>query len=205
MGRRSVRRMKVTYSTAFVRISDEFEVADAFELVSTDPKYPVDFELEARFVDGEYRCTSIRLVEREGGEGVKGSSLRALPIDAILRRGARLAMRVRTPGEAGVIARGPTSHDDLAAFDAAVRKTRPRRSRGVDDDFLRRVASVYRAALAAGQPPAVAVAKALHGSRSSAGRWVMQARAKGFLGAAVQRRAGEVSEGKTSKRTKRRN
>lgn len=70
-----------------------------------------------------------------------------------------------------------------AEFEEAARRRR------LPDDHFERVAAVYREALVLGQPPVEAVAKALHGSRSSAGRWVMETRRRGLLGRAQPRRA----------------
>jgi hypothetical protein len=72
------------------------------------------------------------------------------------------------------------------------RETRPRTA--ITDERLKRVAETYRNALALGKHPTRAVMD--HGpeapiARATASRWIKQARAKGFLGAAVERRAGE--------------
>ncbi len=69
---------------------------------------------------------------------------------------------------------------------------RPQRGRRIDDDFLRDVAKVYREARAGNdRAPVEQVARQLHGERSSAGRWVMLARQRGFLGPAIGTKAGE--------------
>lgn len=60
----------------------------------------------------------------------------------------------------------------------------PRR-RVLDDDHYREVADVYRQALADDDPqPVNRVKEELHSARSTAGRWVGEARKRGFLGAA---------------------
>lgn len=69
------------------------------------------------------------------------------------------------------------------------------RPRQLDDAHYQRVAQVYRRAVDEGVEPVVAVQKELHGSRSTAGRWVMESRKRGFLGKAPAKgRAGEVHD-----------
>jgi hypothetical protein len=79
-------------------------------------------------------------------------------------------------------------------FERETRKS-DRRHRGtrVTDDELRRVADIYRAAHVAREAPTAAVAAQLHVSRSTAGRYVQQGRARGFLGPTRPRVAGEDS------------
>jgi hypothetical protein len=54
------------------------------------------------------------------------------------------------------------------------------------------VAELYPTAVAHGDPPDEAIARAMHASRSSAARWVRMARERGFLGPALKGRAGEA-------------
>ena len=71
------------------------------------------------------------------------------------------------------------------------------RRRTVDDALLRRVAEVYRHALVLGRhDPTATVARELGVARSTAGRYVQQARDRDHLGPApAERVAGEASEG----------
>jgi hypothetical protein len=72
------------------------------------------------------------------------------------------------------------------------RRVGPGRGRAMPDDHLRAVATVYRDALKAGRrDPVNAVAAEMHASRPTAGRWVGQAREKGFLGRALGKQPGE--------------
>ena len=59
------------------------------------------------------------------------------------------------------------------------------------DEFLTDVAAVYRAAKLHGQPTRKAIAQAFNGSGGSPGRWVQEARRRGFLGPAEGTKAGE--------------
>lgn len=57
------------------------------------------------------------------------------------------------------------------------------------DDHYRQVAEVYRGAF---KNPTSAVMAKMHASRSTAGRWVVEARRRGFLGPTKPGQAGEV-------------
>jgi len=59
----------------------------------------------------------------------------------------------------------------------------------ITDEHLEHVAEVYTRAARAGRPPTEAVWKILGGGRSTAERWVMSARAKGFLPVTSQGKA----------------
>lgn len=75
----------------------------------------------------------------------------------------------------------------MKAHEQAVRA--PRRGSRIADAQLRTVASVYREALRTGAPPAEAVKDELGVPRSTAGRWVAEARRRGFLPATTRGRA----------------
>jgi transposase-like protein len=73
-------------------------------------------------------------------------------------------------------------------------------SRGYDDAFYQRVADAYRAALARGPKPVAAIAAEAGVPRSTAGRWVKEARrrtgpdGRPLLGAAKPGKAGEARD-----------
>jgi hypothetical protein len=60
------------------------------------------------------------------------------------------------------------------------------------DDDWRRLAELYRRAVAGGSPPSQAIAAEFGVTRATARKWVQMARQRGFLGAAVGRRSGEA-------------
>lgn len=66
----------------------------------------------------------------------------------------------------------------------------PRRPRS-DDDW-RRVAELYRRAVAGGSPPSQAIAAEFGVAAATARKWVQSARERGFLRPALGRRAGET-------------
>jgi len=68
----------------------------------------------------------------------------------------------------------------------------PRRRNRINDELLRRVADAYRKAMAEGRPPKKAVELALYVSKATAGRYIMKARSRGFLGPTSPGRKGEL-------------
>lgn len=177
-------------------VGERFELVREYEVRFSDPAIPYEIEMEVRVEDGAPRCHELRVSRREGGPPITGEGLRRLPLGRILERAAPLAARVRTGRKRGPVVRTVRTHDDIRDFYAEWRLSKHRRPRSVDDELLRRVAEVYRAAQRRGDPPTATVAQVLHGSRSSAGRWVMLARERGFLGPALDRKAGERTQRK---------
>ncbi len=82
---------------------------------------------------------------------------------------------------------------------------RPVRGEPMSEDFLRLVADTYRMAVANGsrQPVEDMRAQIGWGSRSTAGRWVVQARKAGLLGPAIGRTAGEAPASTRKKKGRR--
>jgi hypothetical protein len=90
----------------------------------------------------------------------------------------------------------PIAYDVAQAWIASFRTMQAREARAhdrnaLDDDLLQRVATTYREARKTGRHPTKAVMKAEDRPRATASRWIRRAREKGFLGPAVERRAGE--------------
>ncbi len=74
---------------------------------------------------------------------------------------------------------------------------RPEPGKRLRDEHFKQVADVYRYAIRLGRPATAAIGEAFDVSRSTAGRWVVETRRRGFLGPAVPGRAGEqADEGK---------
>ena len=85
------------------------------------------------------------------------------------------------------------AHETVAA-----RRSRPR----LDDDHFRDVAGIYRSALGDGLDPVAQVKAAFSVARSTAGRWVVEARKRGHLGPTTRGKAGELRPPKASRRRK---
>jgi hypothetical protein len=138
-------------------------------------------------------------------QGLSRDLLRALPIQRLVREATAAAARVEVADlPSSVPARLPEGYtvsvpavtqgkDALVEVMRQIeqRSPRPRGSR-LSDEELDEIASLYRNALAVGRPPTATVAKVRSVTRSTASRWIYEARRRGFLGAALPRKAGEV-------------
>jgi hypothetical protein len=71
--------------------------------------------------------------------------------------------------------------------------TASRRNR-ITDDLLDEVAHVYRQAITDRRPPKKAIQQAWHVSEATAGRYIMRARERGYLGKTVRGKKGEISQ-----------
>ena len=135
--------------------------------------------LQVRVVNGRIACTSI--IAHVGCE-LTGQMLRQVPIGSLVKEVGRTHIVHLRDGFA-------------VRFIADDELPEQRRRRVLDEAFLRRVAEIYRAALAAGLPTQEEIERQLGPvSGSSARRWVMQARQAGLLGPALGTRAGEAHE-----------
>jgi hypothetical protein len=92
----------------------------------------------------------------------------------------------------------PASHEELFDTQYARLLGAARRRGPLKAEELTQIASTYRDALAAGEAPTRAVSARYGVARSTAGRWIAEARRRGQLGKAHPRRAGEVDEGSES-------
>lgn len=137
---------------------------------------PCDLELEAQLEGGRFVLTRLCGFRREGGPALTSEILRAVPVARVLRAVLEAI-----------------THDVSRSGDGRVHfsMTRVDREAGPTDENLRRVARVYRGAHLVGMPPTKAVQDHFGLARSTAGRWVMEARRQGFLGPGTERQAGE--------------
>jgi hypothetical protein len=143
------------------------------------------------------RVAAVVCIARDDDLAVRGEQLRKVALTRYVREAATglhpgRAVRGRSGHVAGALY--PLDADQRRQYLAARRREERAGLRRVTTDDLRRVADAYRAALAAGQPPTVAVQHALGlNSRGQAARWVEKAREAGILGPAPGwRRAGEL-------------
>lgn len=89
----------------------------------------------------------------------------------------------------------PAAWEGLAEL-LAGQRPRPPKATPVADERLRRVAEVYRTAIAEGRHPKQAVRGALYVAESTASRYIKLARERGYLGKSKGQGAkGEVTEG----------
>lgn len=136
--------------------------------------------IDVAIVDGLPAC--VALTKHRDGPPLSGEVLRRLPVGRIVREIAtRVAQeadgqpdRLRTRSEARHIGKS---------------MYRPQRGHRLTDAHLQAVASVYSDAYHQGQRPTKAVAEHFTVARSTAGRWVVEARKRGFLSATRERMA----------------
>jgi hypothetical protein len=86
-----------------------------------------------------------------------------------------------------------SEHMQALAAQAERASTATRRNR-ITDEHLERVAHVYRRAIAERRPPKKAVREAWHVSEATAGRYIMRARERGYLGNTRRGKKGELDE-----------
>jgi hypothetical protein len=85
-----------------------------------------------------------------------------------------------------------SDHMQALAAEAERASTSTRRNR-ITDELLERVAGVYRQAIADRRPPKKAVEAMWHVSEATAGRYIMHARKRGYLGKTRRGKKGELS------------
>jgi hypothetical protein len=81
-------------------------------------------------------------------------------------------------------------------------QTQVARSSGNVEEDLRRVAALYRRAVAAGIAPSSAISEVFGVTPATARKWVQRARQRGFLGASLGRRVGEAPPVAAGRRTR---
>lgn len=177
----------LTWKVGHKLIEGELVIPRLFYALWHGPGVFVTLTLEVRT---ELVCTSVLVRPDHDADRVR--SLREI----------RLARLVEKSGDRAAIpqaADGTPLHDiESPSWTEAMRAGRhvPQRGKRLSDEQLEEVAVIYRDALERGMPPTATVAKSKHLARSTAGRWVLEARRRGFLEAAPgKRRAGIVPSG----------
>jgi hypothetical protein len=195
-----------------VRIGEQFELPSRF-FATVEPgelDLPI-CHLTVTIEGGQPVCDGVRLERRPGAPPIRSATLRRLHIPDYVDLAADSFGQWVIPGKGPItvtfpdgetypLRSAPSGDDHVATPISGMTRTpeykaakRAPRERGrVTDETLQEVARVYREALIARRPPTREVEAVMHRSRSTAGRWVMRARQKGFLGSARPRRAGEA-------------
>jgi len=141
---------------------------------------PYNVELMVGVENGRFVVDSLTARRRDGGPPVTSDGLRDVPVASLLRQAAQ-QMLVGLE-DVDDDSSGALVDDVQGLLNDAQSETR-----------LRAIARSYRVAALLGDPPTQAVADAFGVARSTAGRWIAQAREMGVLGPALPRRAGEGS------------
>jgi hypothetical protein len=158
------------------------------DAVGALPAVTLEIEVD---VGGPPRCRSLTVTAPDGTE-VTSEMVRSVPVRRLVRDAAAGALEKFELNPDGTPRPAPMTGDDVFAFRTRLdgRREPGQVATRSDDELLTRVATIYRDAPRA---PTQAVASALQYSRAHAGRLVMQARDRGFLGPARRGVAGEVT------------
>jgi len=181
-----------------------YELPSYFDAVATDvPRLPYEVHVGVRMLRSGPRAERVELVQLKDDRGrpvgpyVTSAAFRDLALTDLLERAAEEAATVAVrhergeDGSASGTLREPTD-DERGRFVARYRRDGRRLP---DDERLAAVAETYRQAMVLGERPTQAVADALGVARSTAGRWVQEARTHGYLRPAPgPRMAGEIPE-----------
>jgi len=131
-------------------------------------------------------------------DSIKSDALRQIPVGRLLQDAVRAATHT-APGPEGVPDLMVREKEISQAYKTVIRGALlPRESAPggrLADSHYEQVAKIYREAVAAGERPTKAVRDALHVASSTAGRYVMEARNRHFLGEAPSSgKSGELDE-----------
>lgn len=132
---------------------------------------------------GEPICDWVSIRRRPGGRPVSAAQMRKLGLPRLIRAAVERAGGRIDPQSGAFTPAVWLESDDRAQFNRALGEgqRKPRRGKRLQDDELRQVACVYRAALERGKPPTASVQDEFRVAYPTAGRWVMEARRRGFL------------------------
>ncbi|MDP9331542.1 MAG: hypothetical protein M3P11_13005 [Actinomycetota bacterium] len=165
-------RGTIDTTTSEVDIDNGVMVPSGLSVTATGDDLPCDIQVGVVLQGGRMVANEVTCIARNG-DRITAEALRDIPVAKIVRLGVLSAL--------GTFA--------LAGKDfVALRKTGP------SEETLRTVAAVYRLAYLIGDGPTAAVRGAFDVPKSTAARWVQHARARGFLGAADSRKAGESND-----------
>ncbi len=177
-----------------IRTGPATAIPSLFTAFVDDPAQPLLVQMKVKTIAGQRPEVSELHLESRGridAEGLTTAGLRRVRIAQALKLAlAKAAVRVSDDGD-GLFRL--TEYPQGAAWGGEP-VTRPVRGEPVTEEFLQLVAKTYRAAVASGsRSPVEDVREQLGGSRSTAGRWVVQARKAGVLRPAIGRKSGEAA------------
>ena len=155
-----------------------------------DDDLSLELEVDIEMVGDDPHCRRLEVRALDGSE-ITGATLRRIPVARLI--GILLANAAWKVTGPATFQTGMLDSERAEFYERyASNVRRPRRGSPVSDDHLGRVAELYRAALERGDPPTQTIADEMHAARSTAARWVAQARERGHLGPSLPGRAGEA-------------
>ena len=150
-----------------------------------DMPYIVELDFATNPATGP-ECRAVRLLAREDGEPISARGVRNIPIGEFMQTAITGAAAREEHGPRGVVTYTPGAADLTEGAKLARPRTRPT-DRRISDEHLQTVANIYSAHEEG--KPTQAVADELFATYSTAARWVMEARRRGFLPPATRRRS----------------
>lgn len=174
-------RIKTTKGGKVRRVAPGLAMASPL-VVEVEDFNGYDLELVLAPHAGRVAAESVKITQRRGGPAVTSEAIRSVPVARLVREAAPALLSIER-----------TDHGSAAGVpNAAADRIALLRAAGPVDETLRLVAHAYRVGLATGATPTKAVEETFDVSRATAGRWIAQARARGFLGPAEVGKAGEA-------------
>lgn len=193
-----------------VRIGEQYALPARFQATITPDRADLPIcHLRVVVEHGRAVCDGLALERQPEGPPVSGDALRRVPVAEYVSRAVDNAgywllegqapLTVTIEGETLPLASIPFDDQHVAVPVGGVGRTAeykaatraPRAQGRVTDETLREVADVYRRSHGKREPPTQAVMTEWRVSRTTASRWIRRARARGYLGAARPRFAGE--------------
>jgi hypothetical protein len=168
----------------------------------------LDLVLGLAVEHGELVCNLVSVQRQPGNSPLTATDLRRLNLKRMIRAAGERAGGPAQLQDGRLVIRPAVllNGDERDAYWSVLQANhiKPHRGKRLEPLTLETVARIYREAMATGSPPTKAVEEALHLSRSTAGRWIKEARRRGFLGPAPAKGVAGGAEpmGDTSQQTK---
>jgi hypothetical protein len=182
-------------------------VRHSFTAVRTEPNgTEITFDVETD--RGQHRCRQLKITAPD----ITRETLRQIPFATYMKRAVGMVAykpqrieELPEPMANALTEQGLADRKTFVTIDDGergelYRSTRRRRPQSaLTDEHLKKVADEYRSALDDGFSPTETVAYKMNAARSTAARWVMRARKRGFLGPAIPGRPGELETPENTK------
>jgi len=165
---------------------------EGFEVLFDDPTLPLLVRLDFDMIDERPSCQVISLWNRHQGEiaEITSERLRRIPVGRLVQEAIMAAVH-RSPSKRGRRKEPPSLVEFSDEYRRIGNRAARKQGQAYTDDHYRRVAEIYRTALHSKDHPTKAVAVGFTVTPSTAGRYVMEARRRGFLGPTEPGKAGE--------------
>jgi hypothetical protein len=181
--------------SALVRVGDDLVMPERVTVIAYDMDNGPDVEIEVIPERGRLVAEEIRLRRGKDGAPITTESIRLVQVAHLVQWAAQHVLRLeKLPTEDD--SSSATSMVPAGVTDADVEYVR---EHGLTDRTLQIVAHAYRMGMLMGHSPTKRVEEWLEQPRSTVGRWIAEARKRGYLGASEgPGRSGEDRSADTS-------